>query len=124
MSPKINATSKDVRSRYAALFQCVAELCLVHYGERPSTKFEDIQKETERLKSDNFLSDYLVENLNKLYTLYPEMLPGKRHSKNWLNNLYSLLAFIIADLYEEIKDVLDQSEAHDIESLWKSLENH
>lgn len=121
MSPKINATSKDVRSRYAALFQCVAELCLVHYGERPSTKFENIQKETERLKSDNYLSDYLIENLDKLYSLYPKMLPGKRHPKAWLANLYSLLSIIISDLYTEIKDVLDEAEIHDTNYLWNTL---
>ena len=49
------------------------------------------------------------------------MIPGKRHAKAWLSNLYSLLSIIISELYIEINAVINESNAHDEEMLWKSL---
>lgn len=121
MSPKIITTAADVRSRYAALFGSVAELARVRYGDRPSTKFEEIKKTTKQLSDDGFLSDYLTENLGRLYSLYPEMLPGKKHEQKWLDDLYAMLSIVISDLVEEISELIDEADRHDSEMLWKRL---
>lgn len=121
MSPKIITTAADVRSRYAALFQAIAELAWVRYGERPSTKFEEIKKVSQKLTDDGYLNEYLTENLGRLFSLYPELLPGKRHDQKWLDDLYAMLSLIISDLAEEVKELIDEADAHDAEMLWKSL---
>ena len=108
MSPEIEITAKEVRSRYAYLFSTLAELCRLRYGERPATDFPTVHKETSRLKDDGYLSDYLSENLSQLYSLYPEMLPGKRHGQKWLSGLFDLLGPVVGDLCAEIKDLVDE----------------
>ena len=121
MSPKIITTAADVRPRYAALFQAIAELAWVRYGERPSTKFEEVKKVSQELTDDGYLSEYLTENLGRLFSLYPELLPGKSHDQKWLDDLYAMLSLIVSDLAEEVKELIDEADAHDAEMLWKSL---
>lgn len=36
MSPNIITTAADVRSRYGSLFQSVAEVARIRYGDRPA----------------------------------------------------------------------------------------
>ena len=121
MSPNIITTAADVRSRYGSLFQSVAEVARIRYGERPSTKFEEIKETTKMLSEDGYLSDYLTENLGRLYSLYPEMLPGKKHEQKWLDDLYAMLSMVASDLAEEINELLDEADRHDAEMLWKRL---
>lgn len=119
MSPNIITTAADVRSRHGSLFQSVAEVARIRYGDRPSTKFEEIKETTKRLSDDGFLSDYLTENLGRLYSIYPEMLPGKKHEQKWLDDLYAMLSIVISDLVEEISELIDEANRHDSEMLWK-----
>lgn len=121
MSPNIITTAADVRSRYGSLFQSVAEVARIRYGDRPSTMFEEIKETTKRLSDDDFLSDYLTENLGRLYSLYSEMLPGKKHEQKWLDDLYAMLSIVISDLVEEISELIDEANRHDSEMLWKRL---
>ena len=123
MSPTIaNISAKEVRSRYAFLFGTVSELYVMRNGgDRPSTSFEDVQKTTEALKEDGYLSDYLYESLKALYALYPTMLPGKEHEQAELRNLFELLGIAIGDVAAEIADYQAEAESHDREYLIKSL---
>ena len=123
MSPTIeNISAKEVRSRYAFLFGTVSELYVMRNGgDRPSTRFEDVQKTTEALKEDGYLSDYLYESLKALYALYPTMLPGKEHEQAELRNLFELLGIAIGDVAAEIADCQAEAEAHDRDSLIKQL---
>ena len=123
MSPTIeNISAKEVRSRYAFLFGTVSELYVMRNGgDRPSTRFEDVQKTTEALREDGYLSDYLYESLKALYALYPKMLPGIEHEKAELNNLFELLGIAIGDVAAEIADYQAEAEAHDRDSLIKQL---
>ncbi len=44
MSPRIIITEADVRLRYVALLQYLAELTRIRYDYRPSTRFEEIRE--------------------------------------------------------------------------------
>jgi len=121
MSPTNYVTEAQLRSNFAYLFGTVAEICELRYGEKPSTKFEEIEIKTVKLASDGFLSDYLVSNLSALYKLNPELLPGKKHTQQWLKNLSSLLHIVIGDLCAEIKELTDEADEHAEQMLLKSL---
>ena len=123
MSPTIvNISARNVRTRYSYLFDSVSILWVLHHGgDRPSTRFEDVQKTTEALREEGLLSDYLYESLKALYALYPRMFPGIEHEQTELDNLAELLGIALGDLCAEISDIQAQSEAHDREYLIKKL---
>ena len=122
MSPTIDIkiTAKSVRSRYAYLFDSVAELCRARYGEKPSTKFDDIRAATERLRGDDYLNDYLYSNLKALYDLYPTMLPVNQ-DQDKLDRLFELLGIVIGDVCAEVSEVMEEIAEHDREILIKKL---
>ncbi len=121
MSPEIKPSAAQVRSRYAFLFGSVAELHRFRYGEKPSTAFEEVKKATERLKEDGYLSEFLISNLEQAYSLYSELLPGKRKSEKWYSDIEKLLDLVIGDVCAEIKELSDAAEEFDRESLIRRL---
>lgn len=121
MSPEMKMTVGDLRSRYAFLFGSVAELYRLCYGKKPSTRFEDIKAATETMAADDRLSDYLRENLEKLYSLYPSLLPGRSNDQSFLESLGELLTIIIGDVCAEINEISDAAQRHDTEQLLKKL---
>jgi len=122
MSPLIVNSAKSVRSKYAYLFESISELYRFRYGEKPSTKFDQVQSETEQLFDDGYLNEYLHENIKSLFDLYPTMIPGKHNPQEKLDKLSSLLDMIIGDICLEIKTVSDYQQEHDFEMLLKELQ--
>jgi len=44
MSPEIDISVSETRSKFAFLFNSIAELYRFYYGKKLSTKFEDVKK--------------------------------------------------------------------------------
>ena len=113
---KLPTSASLIRSKYARVFECVVELYNLKTNERSSTKFEDVVKITEEMHENKYLSDYLYENLNQIYDLYPTMLRWKVASgykenpieeENRLNKIDDLLSLLIEDLNNEIADIAE-----------------
>lgn len=133
MSPNtLDISAGEARSKFAFLFSSVAELYRFYYEKKPSTKFEDIKAAVEKLKADNYLSEYLVLNLEKIFNFYPTLLPGvvaqnykvnATEEQKRLNNLGQLLDLIIGDICGEINEKVQEMEEHDKEYLDNWLMN-
>ena len=130
MSPTERPNFSSMRSKYAYLFDSLAELFRFHYGEKPSTKFSDIPLIVGKMEEDGFVDQYLSENLSLLFNNYPTLLPSNLESalkKNQdaeyarLKNLDALLDIIIGDVCNLIFDLVNQAKEHDKEQLFKSL---
>ena len=117
MSPELIVKPPQVRSKYSFLFGCIAELFRFHYGEKPSTKFEDIKAVVETMKKDEKISEYLSSNLESLFNHYPELMPGKFQEQAFLDRLNASLDLIIGDLCAEISELSAMAEEHERDSL-------
>ena len=131
MEEKLPTSASYIRTKYARVFECVAQLYKLRINEETTTKFEEIVKITEIMFENKCLSDYLYENLKQVFDLYPTMLPGKVASgykekpveeEKRLNQIDDLLSLLIRDLNNEIADVaetiaerqlLDQNDSED-----------
>ena len=114
MSKEYPVSVSDVRSKYATVFKCVAELHNLVYREELDVKFEIVSKATKRLYEDKHISEYIFESLKNLYDLYPELLPGRvvkafeedeDKEQNKLEEIDKLLSIMINDLNAEIADM-------------------
>lgn len=126
MSPEIDFTVGEVRSKYAFLFSSIAELYRLYYGTKPSTKFEDVKKAANHLIRDSHLSEYLKVNLESVFDLYSSLLPSvvvnnfKKDEQNEherLNKLGALVDILIGDVCGEINEKVQQSLKYDRDSL-------
>ena len=116
MEEKLPTSASHIRTKYARVFECVAQLYRLNTNEKVSNKFEDISKVTEEMYESKMLSDYLYENLKQVYSLYPLLLPGNVVSgykenhveeERKLNQIDDLLGLLIRDLNEEISDIAE-----------------
>lgn len=71
MSPELIVKPPLLRSKFSFLFGCIAELYRFHYGEKRSTKFDDIKSAVEEMKKDEKISEYLSVNLESVFSKYP-----------------------------------------------------
>ena len=67
MSPEIDISVSETRSKFAFLFNSIAELYRFYYGKKLSTKFDDVKKMEEVLVKDGSLNDYLQSNLDSAF---------------------------------------------------------
>ena len=117
---EIELSVSEVRSRYARVFELVAELYNLVYSEKIGKKFDEIVEPTKELYDDKKINDFLYENLKELYDQYPTLLPGqvsKRLSedeKKELDRLYKLVQHLnmiikeLNDLYGETAESMAQ----------------
>ncbi len=117
MSPEIEVKPPLLRSKFAFLFGCIAELYRFHYGNKPGTKLDEIKAAVEELKRDDRISDYLVANLQLLFAKYPDLMPGKFQSRKYMEKLNATLDMVNGDLCREIADLSQESAEHDRDSL-------
>lgn len=132
MSPEIEISAGEARSKFAYLFGSIAELYRFYYGTKISSKFDDIQKGIDKLNKDEKLGDYLKENLNQAFKLYPCLLPGvvaenfkkdAQKEQEELNKIGQFLDILIGDVCGEINDIAEQTAAYEKESLNNWLKN-
>ena len=117
MSPEIEVKPPELRSKFAFLFGCIAELYSFHYGNKPDTKVENVKQALEELKSDERISDYLYSNIIAVMDKYPELMPGKFQTKEFMEKLRDSLTMVIADICEELSDLNEGYVQHERESL-------
>ena len=114
---KLPVNAADIRTKYALVFKLIDEYHNLIYRERLGDRFDDAKKTTEILKENNRISDYIYESLQKLFELYPTMLPGKV-AQNLSENsdkeerrqdqLDDLLNIMINDLNDLIADKAEE----------------
>ena len=113
MEEKLPTSVSYIRTKYARVFECVAQLYRLRINEETATKFEEIVKITEEMYESKALSDYLYENLKQVYDLYPVLLsdnvvsgykvkPVEEERK--LKQIDDILGLLIRVLNEEIRD--------------------
>jgi len=119
MSPELIVKPPLLRSKFSFLFGCIAELFRLHYGEKCSTKFDDIKSAVEEMKKDEKISEYLSTNLESLFSKYPDLVPGRAEtlSQDYLDKLCASLDFIIGDVCGEVSDLAEEAQAASRESL-------
>ena len=123
---KLPISPSDIRSKYARVFEAIDEYYNLLYRVRRGKRFEEAQETVRILKDENRLSDYIYESLQKVFELYPTMLPGKvaqnlnedfdkeEKREDQLDDLLNImikdLDDLIADKAEEIAEMhlLDQ----------------
>lgn len=76
MSPDIEISVSEVRSKFAFLFGSIAELYRFYYGKKLSTKFEEVKKMAEVLIKDEHLDEYFESNFQNAFAMYPTLLPS------------------------------------------------
>lgn len=118
MSPEL-INPPLLRSKFSFLFGCIAELYRLHYGEKRSTKFDDIKSAVEEMKKDEKISEYLSINLDSILSKYPDLVPGRAEtlSRDYLDKLCASLDFIIGDVCGEVSDLAEEAQAASRESL-------
>lgn len=130
MSPEIDISVSETRSKFAFLFNSIAELYRFYYGKKLSTKFEDVKKMEEVLVKDGHLNDYLQSNLDSAFGLYPTLLPGvvaqnfrtnAEKEQERINKLGKFLDILIGDICGEINDKVDETEQYEKESIIRWL---
>ena len=116
MEKELPTSASLIRTKYARVFELVAQIYQLKTNEKVSNRFDDIVKITEELYESNVLSEYLYENLKQVYNLYPLLLPGNVVSgykenhleeEERLNQIDDLLSLLIRDLNEEISDIAE-----------------
>ncbi len=117
MSPDIEVRPPLLRSKYAFLFGCIAELYRFHYGKKPGTRPDELKEAVEELKGDDKISDYLFANLQLLFGKYPDLMPGKFQSREYMEKLNATLDMVNGDLCREIADLSEEGAERDRESL-------
>ena len=117
MSPDNVIRPIELRSKYAFLFGCIAEIHRFRYGERCGTRADDVKAAIERMKKDGFLSEYLSSNLESLMTKYPSLLPGSEQTQDFMRRLKGSLDLVNADLCDEISELSDAAQDFDRASL-------
>lgn len=117
MSPENTVRPPELRSKYAFLFNCVAEIHRFRYGERCGTRADDVKAAIERMKKDGFLSEYLSSNLESLMTKYPSLLPGSEQTQEFMRRLKGSLDLVNADLCDEISELSEAVQEFDRTSL-------
>ena len=131
MSPDIDFSVGETRSKFAFLFNSIAELYRFYYGKKLSSKFEDVKKMKETLLADGHLDDYLQSNLENAFAMYPTLLPGvvaqnfrkdAKKEQARIGNLSAFLDILIGDVCGEINDKVDEMKEHDKESVMRWLD--
>lgn len=121
MSPEEITTASSVRSKYAFLYSCIAELYRFRYGKKTSTKVEEIKQAVNVLKNDNYISDYISENLANLFEQYKTLVPGNSERLMQIDRsaeikrlccLSSLVDDQIKEVCAEISQVIDDDREH------------
>ena len=116
MENKLPVSAAAIRTKYAQVFEMVAQIYQMKTNEKVSRQFEDIKRITETLYKNNILSDYLYENLKQVYDLYPNLLPGNvisgykkdsEEEERKLSKINDLLVLLINDLNDEISDIAE-----------------
>ena len=116
MEEKLPTSASLIRTKYARVFELIAQLYQLKTNEKVSNQFENIVKITEEMYESKVLSDYLYENLKQVYDLYPLLLPGNVVSgykenpveeERKLKQIDDLLGLLIRDLNDEISDVAE-----------------
>ncbi len=119
----------ECRSSYGWIFETIAQLYRFHHVgvDKVSTRFDEVKVTTEKLKEEGILSDYIYENLQELFELYPTLLPGqvqkgfeedREKEIARLNSLYKKLAMTSADLSQELHDDIEEANEHEREMLF------
>ena len=130
MSPKDDKSASKVRSKFAFLFNCIAELYSLLNGERPDTKAESLRLVVKEMHDDEQIDDYIFSNLIGAFDLYPTMIQSKvweaykidpQAERERHKRIIVSLDAIIGDVCALITDKVKEREIHDRESLLASL---
>jgi len=121
MSDLYPATIEDVKIRFQTIFESVADIHRLRYGDKPKPNYTQTLPSLETLKNDEYITEYLFENLSRLYDLYKKIRKRKEASQKKLDSIYALQTIILTDLYEEIKALIEEDQEHSLETLWKEL---
>lgn len=119
----------EIRGLYAFIFNEIVQLYKFYYPNEKglSTKADDVGRLIRTLYERHDIDEYLVDNFDSVMRQYPTMLAGELAKEKdvvgilkqneRLSNLKQLLQLYVADLSEEIGDVIKARDDYDKKEL-------